>query len=105
MASKLAGAGATVQTERRIPELYEKTDQGQWREAVMDVTVNWPLSAATRLLDVTLRSAHSQSVGNSAGAASRRALYDKKQRYGERVEPLVVELHFFLTLQYLFHIS
>ena len=74
------------------PNSYERTEEGLWREAVMDVTVTWPLSAATRLLVVTLRSAHSESVGSYVGRPQNVHSYDKQQRYGTRVEPLVVEV-------------
>ena len=74
------------------PRAVHPQRRGSWREAVMDVTISWPLTAAVRLLDVTLRSAHSDGVGAQAGSASARAVQDKLQRYGNGVEPVVVEV-------------
>eukprot|EP00973_Karenia_brevis_P022096 3039640-Karenia_brevis.AAC.1 len=45
-----------------------------------------------RLLDVTIRSAHYNGASMEAGAASRRAIQSKKDRYGTGVETLAVEV-------------
>ena len=58
----------------------------------MDITVRWPLAPAQRLLDLTIRSAHHKGVGRGAGAAARMAEVRKKERYGEAVEPLAIEV-------------
>ena len=67
IAAKLAKAGATTQCEKYIPELYKRTDKGEWQEAKLDVVVSWPLTPTCRLLDVSIRSAHKCGGMRSAG--------------------------------------
>eukprot|EP00973_Karenia_brevis_P012238 1661149-Karenia_brevis.AAC.1 len=58
----------------------------------MDITVMWPLHLCMRLLDVTIRSAPYNRASLEAGAASRRAMQSKIDRYGTGVETLAVEV-------------
>ena len=80
--------------ERRIPELYQDTDTGDTREAIMDMVVSWPASCQQWWIDVTVRSPFNTThtgAWHTAGAAAAAGDRAKEQRYGERVLPLALE--------------
>ena len=79
-----------------MPALYSKNDDGTWREARMDVVVEWPCSSSTRLLDLSVRSPFNQSLGTEVakrgGVAADRAVNDKRSRYGSTVTCVAIEV-------------
>ena len=87
LSSALRGAGANTDIERYIPELYTPD-----HEAILDLSVSWPGSAETYLLDVTVRSPDAVGRQRADGTCNTgaRALYDKHSRYGATVLAIVV---------------
>ena len=94
LADELRRAGACVDLERRVPELYQTNDDGSIREAVMDLVVGFPATAQRWWLDINIRTpfaAHLSNAGHIPGAAA--ALGDKRkaERYGAEVFSVAVE--------------
>ena len=90
-------AGAKVDLERHVPHLYDKVERNGLqvtREAIMDVTVNFPGSWQTILVDVSIRCPQSgryTDSGKQPAAASKAGESDKAQRYGQGALPLIFE--------------
>ena len=78
-------AGAFVDTERYMPELYQgnDTDEGI-KEAIMDLVVQWAGQLSHTLVDVTIRSGYAANDGKQGGSAGRRGDGDKYRRYGTK---------------------
>jgi hypothetical protein len=88
----LKAAGAHVEPEKVIPELYVRHEDGRIAERRMDLEVRWP-SGKRHLLDVTIRSPFAQDIPQDAmpGLAAERGEEDKKRHYGESVSTIAIE--------------
>ena len=96
---KLAGclrqAGAHLDAERAIPELFEwypeSTSGGgiKWlcHEAVVDVAAWWPGALGTALYDITIRCPHAARYATTSSPQDR-AAGDKHRRYGPSVSAM-----------------
>ena len=84
---KLRRAGAHVDVERFVPELFTP-DQ----EAILDLSVSFPGSAEVHLLDITVRNPEAAGRAKADGSSSveQRAKYDKSRRYGPSVVPVII---------------
>jgi hypothetical protein len=86
--------GATVDVERRIPELYQTTREGRVVEAIMDLCVSWPAAGKRHLIDVTVRCPFAERYTDAwtmPGRASAEGAKDKFRRYGPTVSTLPME--------------
>ena len=100
LARVLKEAGAQVDIERHEPMLYtwERDKHEGWRikEAIMDVTTDFPGNYSAHLIDVSVRTPHSTGTTGTdhhAGTAVEDGEADKYQRYGKEVLPLVFEVY------------
>ncbi|CAK0898381.1 unnamed protein product, partial [Prorocentrum cordatum] len=91
---ELRSAGAVVDLERRVPELYRTLPDGAIQEAVMDLVVAFPANAERWWLDVNFRSPFNASLadaGRAPGAAAAAGDRAKASRYGGQVRSIAVE--------------
>jgi hypothetical protein len=94
LAQDLRNEGAFVDVECRVPDLYKRLPNGEIREAILDLVVEWPGAGRRHLIDVTVRCPHALRYGNSAskvGAAAAAGDKDKFDHYGPTVSPFAVE--------------
>ena len=92
--AELRAAGAVVDIERRVPELYQCRPDGSIREAVMDLVVGFPATAQRWWLDVNVRTPFCSSLPTAsriAGAAAAAGDRAKATRYGDAVRCVAVE--------------
>ena len=84
---KLRRAGAHIDVERFVPELYTPD-----HEAILDLSVSFPGSAEVHLLDITVRNPEAAGRAKADGSSSveQRAKYDKGRRYGPTVVPIII---------------
>ena len=84
--------GGFAELERNVPELYKKSDDGTYIEAILDVSCHFPASTTVHHIDLSVRSPFSSNLTDfKAGEAARIGEADKNTRYGERVLPLIFE--------------
>ena len=76
------------------PDLYRRQANGEIREAILDLVVEWPGAGRRHLIDVTVRCPHAvryPSSASKAGVAAAAGYKDKRDHYGPTVSPFAVE--------------
>ncbi len=94
LAQELRAEGAFVDVECRVPDLYKRLPNGEIREAILDLVVEWPGAGRRHLIDVTVRCPHAARYPTSAsrvGTAAAAGDKDKRDHYGPTVSPFAVE--------------
>jgi hypothetical protein len=98
LAALIRRAGGTADIERYVPELYDHVggaDDRRVRLAIMDVVAHFPGALVQKWLDVSVRSAHAERYAKAVatpGYAAGIGEKEKRERYGDRVEPIVFEV-------------
>ncbi len=97
VAMELRMAGASVDVERHVPELYKINTEGVVMEAIADISVHFPGEGFLTHLDVSVRAAgaeryvaqrgHSRRVAHAA----ERGESEKLDRYGPQMRPIIIE--------------
>ena len=81
--------------EAYIPELHQHPRPDRPAKlAIMDAVITWPGSWHRHLIDVSARSAHAsryKDAWKTPGAAATRGTKDKADRYGSKVQAIVME--------------
>ena len=93
VAEALRKAGAIVEVESHVPELYQTDRDGGVREAILDVCWRWPANVTWTWLDVTVHSypdGEARAAAADVHVATRAAERAKRQRYGDRVAAFAV---------------
>ncbi|CAK0842031.1 unnamed protein product [Prorocentrum cordatum] len=93
VAAALRKAGAIVEVESHILELYQTDRDDGVKEAILDVCWRWPAGVTWTWLDVTVHSypdGEARAAARDVHLATRAAERSKRQRYGDRVAAFAV---------------
>ena len=96
LARELRRCGAEVDLERTVIELAQYDNEGNIREAILDLVVGFPGAVQQLFIDVTIRCPHAgryEHAAHSPGEAASSAAREKFTRYGTAVLPVAVETY------------
>ena len=91
LAQELRAEGAFVDVEGRVPDLYKRLANGEIREAILELVVEWPGAGRRHLIVVTVRCPHAVRYPSSAtkvGIAAASGDRDKRDRLVPRLRRL-----------------
>ena len=90
----LGAAGANVDFERPVPDMYRLRPDGSVQEAILDVVATFPGTTGYHAIDVSIRATQATryaATAATAGVPSAAGALEKVRRYGADVLPVVFE--------------